>query len=97
MAAAQLVACHEQASAQLTAHAHQHDEQDGATHQHGDQNSDGGTASGLAGHLCGHYVVFHLPAVVKFVTLPGFPAWATPAFFDYTPHFPKQPRRPPRV
>ena len=97
MAAAQLVACHEQASSQQTTHAHSHDKQDTAAHHHDEQNSDGGTTSGLSGHFCGHSVVFHLPAIVIFATAPGFPEWATPALFDYTPHFPEQPRRPPRA
>lgn len=95
--AATFAACHEQPSAQQMSQAHPHDDQGDATHHHDDQNNDGGTPSGLSGHLCGHQVVFHPPAIVNFVTTSDFPAWAVPAFLDYTPHFPEQPRRPPRV
>jgi hypothetical protein len=91
------VACHEQTSAQQVSQMHQHDHQDGAAHHHDDPGNDGGGAGGSSGHLCGHQVVFHLPTFVNFVTTPGFPAWAAPASSDYTPHFPEQPRRPPRV
>lgn len=94
---AAFVACHEQSSIPQTSQAHQHDDHSGAAHHPDDQDKDGGIASGSSGHLCGHYVVFHLPAIVNFVTTPGFPAWAAPAFPDYTPHFPEQPQRPPRV
>lgn len=97
-AAATFFACHEQGSAQTTLQAHQLDDHAGAgQHHHHGQDSDGGPASGFSGHLCGHHVVFHLPVIVNFVTTPGFSEWVAAAAPDYSPHFPEQPRRPPRV
>ena len=85
--------CHEQTAAQTSIQAHEHS--DGAQHHH--DQTDEGTSSSFAGHLCGYHFVLHLPATLSVAPAPEFAVWASPASLSYTPHFPEQPRRPPRA
>jgi hypothetical protein len=87
--------CHEQAAAEASLHAAQHEHTDGTSHQH--QESDDGTLGASGTHSCGHCLALHVPVAVVATLLPASGTWSVPRFLSYAPYFPDHPRRPPRV